>query len=572
MSFEPRAYEDIVRDVLTTLTGGTVRESLLVPPGEAPLELPKLRDRPVRRVSHLDGRIPNASGTGTIAYRFTPADYELVATGAGATGPDSIRFRDGAARPAPGTSLTVNYYPQQTGPVPLTDLNVGSVTRTLVETFARELATTYQQLKLVYESAFLETATGASLDKVVALVGARRLPVGHPIVTVRLSRKPNTPGRVTVPAATALTDAKGNRYLTIAELTLEPGESSLDVVARGEQPGTALVAQGELDRLEVLVAGIQDVTNIEPAHALTTAEADEALRLRARGALQGTVRGTNAALRFALLSIEGVTEATIVEEPNGVPGEVRVDVAYADPSPALRQTVRDTIRDFRAAGIRVEDGEAARRPLDVRVALTLAANGLGGAQLGALTAAIEERVAESLASTPPGGTVRRARLSTLALQDPAVLDARITLAPEGMEAGEELTLAAGEVLDVRRPFAFETVAELGAGATSATVSALLAVQLVGATTLAEAQAVIETALDAHLATRAPDRPLDFDGVAAAIRDDGRFVLLRDAATLTVESGGRFLQLTDGAGVYTPAPGETLRRDRVDLDLRPGGPA
>ena len=570
MSFTARSYEEIVRDLLTTLTGGTVRESVVVPPGESPLELPKLRDRPVRRVSHLEGRIPNAAGTGTIPLRFTPADYELVATDPNAAGPDSIRFRDGVTRPVPGTSLTVNYYPQQTAPVPLTDLNVGSVTRTLVETFARELAVTHEQLRLVYESAFLETATGSSLDKVVALVGARRLPVGHPVVKVRLSRKPNTPGRVTVPANTALTDAKGNRYLTIAELTLEPGESSLDVVARGEQPGTELVAEGALDRLEVLIAGIQDVSNPEPARALTTAEADEALRLRARGALQGTVRGTNAALRFALLSIEGVTEATIVEEPNGVPGEVRVDVAYASPSPQLRAIVRETIGDFRAAGIHVEDGEAARRPLNVRVELTLAGNGLPGGQLGALTTAIEERVAESLAATPPGGSVRRARLSTLALQDPAVLDARIVLAPEGLEPAEELTLAAGEVLDVRRPFQFQTTAELGPGATSATVSALLPLELAGATTLAAAQAAIEGAFDAHLASRGPDSPLDFDGVAAAIRDDGRFVLLRADATVTVESGGRFVQLTDGLGAYTPAPGEAMRRDRVDLDPRTDG--
>lgn len=569
MSLTARSYDEIVRDLLTTLTGGTVRESVLVPPGESPLELPKLRDRPVRRVSHLEGRIPTASGTGTVAYRFTAADFELVATGA--TGPDSIRFRDAATRPAPGTSLTVNYYPEQTAPVPLTDLNVGSVTRTLLETFARELALSYEHLRLVYESAFLETATGSSLDKVVALVGARRLPVGHPIVKVRLSRKPGTPGRVAVPANTALTDAKGNRYLTVAELILEPGESSLEVVARGELPGTELVAQGALDRVEVLIAGIEGVTNPEPAHALTTAETDEGLRLRARGALQGTVRGTNAALRFALLSIDGVSEATIVEEPNGVPGELRVDVAYANPSTELRDTVRETIRDFRAAGIRVEDGEAARRPLSVRVELTLAGSGVPGGELAALTAAIEERIAESLASAPPGGTVRRARLSTLALQDPAVLDARIVLQPQGMDANEELALPAGEVLDVKRPFEFRTTAELGDGATSAAVSALLPIQLVGATTLAEAQTAIEGAFDAHLATRAPDRPLDFDGVAAAIRDDGRFGLLRADATLTVESSGRFLQLTDGSGVYTPAPGETLRRERVDLDLRPGEP-
>jgi hypothetical protein len=38
------------------------------------------------------------------------------------------------------------------------DLNVGSVTRDLLETVGRELAALYEQLEAVYESGFVETA------------------------------------------------------------------------------------------------------------------------------------------------------------------------------------------------------------------------------------------------------------------------------------------------------------------------------------------------------------------------------------------------------------------------------
>jgi hypothetical protein len=38
------------------------------------------------------------------------------------------------------------------------DLNVGSVTRDLLETVGRELAALYKQLEAVYESGFVETA------------------------------------------------------------------------------------------------------------------------------------------------------------------------------------------------------------------------------------------------------------------------------------------------------------------------------------------------------------------------------------------------------------------------------
>ncbi|HMI99525.1 MAG TPA: hypothetical protein VK488_06820 [Gaiellaceae bacterium] len=56
----------------------------------------------------------------------------------------------------------------------LRDLAPGSVTRTLAETFARELAELYERLEETYESAFLETATGESLELLVDGLCPRR--------------------------------------------------------------------------------------------------------------------------------------------------------------------------------------------------------------------------------------------------------------------------------------------------------------------------------------------------------------------------------------------------------------
>jgi hypothetical protein len=56
----------------------------------------------------------------------------------------------------------------------ISDLTPGSVTRTLAETFARELERVYEQLGKVYESAFLETATGDSVELLVDGLCPRR--------------------------------------------------------------------------------------------------------------------------------------------------------------------------------------------------------------------------------------------------------------------------------------------------------------------------------------------------------------------------------------------------------------
>ena len=59
---------------------------------------------------------------------------------------------------------------------PLEALTPGSVTRTLAETFARELAKLYEQLGEVYDSAFLDTATGASVELLVDTLCRPRRP------------------------------------------------------------------------------------------------------------------------------------------------------------------------------------------------------------------------------------------------------------------------------------------------------------------------------------------------------------------------------------------------------------
>ena len=54
------------------------------------------------------------------------------------------------------------------------NLTAGSVTRTLAEILARELAAVYEQLGRTYESAFLDTATGDSVEALVDRLGKRR--------------------------------------------------------------------------------------------------------------------------------------------------------------------------------------------------------------------------------------------------------------------------------------------------------------------------------------------------------------------------------------------------------------
>jgi hypothetical protein len=56
----------------------------------------------------------------------------------------------------------------------LDELSPGSVTRTLAETFARELAEVYERLGETYDSAFVDTTTGDSVERLVDGLCPRR--------------------------------------------------------------------------------------------------------------------------------------------------------------------------------------------------------------------------------------------------------------------------------------------------------------------------------------------------------------------------------------------------------------
>jgi hypothetical protein len=153
------------------------------------------------------------------------------------------------------------------------------------------------------------------------------------------------------------------------------------------------------------------------------------------------------------------------------------------------------------------------------------------------------------------------------------VDAKVSLTPQGQTAVEEITLDSGVVLDVVRPFSFPPPKFEKAGAaaaTSSTVTVSLPIHLAAGVTLAQASDAIQTALGSFLASRRADAPLTVDALAAAIRDDSRFALVRAEVVVTVEGGGRFLQLTDGLGSYSPATNETMQKGNIDIQPREGG--
>ena len=563
-SFTARTYDELVRDLLTTLTGGTASEAHQVP-AEGLSEL-LFEARPVRRLSHMMGSVE--VGEEQIRYRFTERDFELIRASSftdASPAYDGVRFGSGQV-PAPSSVLIVNYYPVRLGLTPINDVNVGSVVRTLLETIAREQALQYQQLQHVYDSAFVDTATGTGLDNVAALVDVRRLKRRHPVGKVKMTRRPGSSGEVSIAVETAVTDGTGNRYLTTDPATMLTGQSTIEVWIHGESPATETVEAGKLTVLERAIAGVDRVTNEAATFRATEDETDDQLRGRARVAIHGAGRGTLDAIRAGLEALEFVSAVNLAERPDGVPGTLRVDVALTEDTAFNRSVVGRRLDEVRPAGILVMTAYAGKIDLSFEVTMTLAGSFVSDSEIDATQDGVRTRLAAEVQGLGPGGTLRRARLLSAVLGDSRIVDAVIGITAGGapvttdsfqVPTDKAVQLDAGSDVTFQ-PVQYESGAQGGAGLVPVDVRMTLSL-LDGATSFDAARNRIITVMGPVFGAASG---LGADTVQTALSGETAFVAIAAETVVSVENPpGEFTEARPGdPPIPVPAGGTFQLRD------------
>jgi hypothetical protein len=576
VSFVDRTYPDLVRDVLTTLTAGVAGEvhQVVAGPDGAIAEI-VLNRRPVARVSQVTaviagpGGVPVSAVLGLDDVDLAPLDRQ------DAEDASVLRFPATARRrPLPGTDVVVNYYPRTVDSSPIDDVAVGSVARTIVEAIGRELSVAYAQLNLAYDSGFLETATGNSLDRVVALLGYRRYVAGRPVGTVRFSRRAGSPGELTIPAGTAVADAQDTvRYETTETRTMLAGESTAEVRVRGASEGTPVVAAGVLSVIQRAIAGLDTVTNEAPTTTSSQDESDVELRARARVALLTAAKGTLPALTNGLLALPQVQAVSVQERPDGVPGDVRISLSLTEPPAdgSIPATVLDAIEDLRPAGIRVLVGKADEVALAARVRLVVSGSSLLPADRDRLHAAATRTLVARIAATQVGQRIRTGALQAALVDGERVLDAAVTLGSvEGglgtagadfvPEAGQATRLATADV-----SFDPDVLDAPAAGPAAVPVdvraTARAAAPGVDRETL---RAGVTARLTSYLAALSPGSVVTAQALLDAVRDDSAYALDPLGLVVTFTAGDQFLQVAAGGATYPVQAGQTFTLSGVEV--------
>ena len=262
-----RPYQEVVDDILTAIVGGVVNEPII-------FDIKKLDyalAQPATDVRNVTGTVNQERHVfqKEIDYLFSASDNALV-------------WQQGGTQPDDNTIFYVDYFKTESRS-PLTDINVGSVNRTLGEAIGREITTVYQQINRAYLSAFVDTAEGKSLDLVVAILGITRKTKDYAIGSATFFRDPAITGNITIQDGVLLSTSKAEVFFqTTQPRTLQQGQVRIDAPIRAsdDYKGEAgEVEAGKITETPQPIAGIARVTNFDATYLGVDDESDEELRL-----------------------------------------------------------------------------------------------------------------------------------------------------------------------------------------------------------------------------------------------------------------------------------------------------
>lgn len=223
------------------------------------------------------------------------------------------------------------------------DLTETSPLKKFLEVQALEEVRLWEMAESLYYSAFVEFASGDNLDKVVALLGLERNPATRATGIVRFT---GTSG-VKVDEDVIVSTDEGVQFTTTEEKTIS--DSYVDVAVQAVLVGsTGNVSANTITNLDTYISGITSVTNPNPTTGGADVETDAALRLRAADILQSLGKGTVAAIRAAVLDVDGVTGCAVEED-----FDFHSVGVWVSGTPYPNQEITDAIEAVRPAGILV---------------------------------------------------------------------------------------------------------------------------------------------------------------------------------------------------------------------------
>lgn len=165
----------------------------------------------------------------------------------------------------------------------------------------------------VYDARSVANATGLQLSNLALIVGVTRQVETYSTAIVTAT---GTDGTYIAPGKTVQIGTDGARWTVTDGGTIGAVTSGeVDLTVRAEEGGPVIATAGQIDTIVTPVSGWTAVTNDDPADPGQARETDAQLRARRLQALQTAGGGNTNAIRGALLDLDIVSGATVIDNP-----------------------------------------------------------------------------------------------------------------------------------------------------------------------------------------------------------------------------------------------------------------
>lgn len=219
----------------------------------------------------------------------------------------------------------------------------------LIRIMAWFLSLAWKDNEDVYYSNNLNTATRNNLDRLLPRYGITRRLETNAEGTIQIK---GTPG-YTVPAGFLVSTKSGIFFETIEDVLLNENGDGQGAIRAIESGQIGNVAANTITEIVNPDANVESVYNPSPTTGGREKETDQEVRERARLSIEGLGKATLPALQAALLKVDGVRAATVIENYSD-----EVD-SYGTPPRAFQafvlggddQEIGQAIFETKAAGI-----------------------------------------------------------------------------------------------------------------------------------------------------------------------------------------------------------------------------
>lgn len=241
----------------------------------------------------------------------------------------------------------------------ISNVNPGSVMRTLVEVFAESEDIANYYLEYVYRCMDIDNCYGEELDRAVKILGLVRETSKAAVGEITLSTG-DSPAEYDIEIPYGfIVSTRPNRdgevtefYISDTQRVLQAGESEIKVAVTCTESGLVYIPAGAIDVMSQSLQGINSIVNEHAINGGRDDESDEEFRERIKNVRETFGKCTNEALEAAVDQVSGVTKSRVMDMYKGVGTTGIIVVTDTVPPPqSVQNEIYSVVQAVKASGI-----------------------------------------------------------------------------------------------------------------------------------------------------------------------------------------------------------------------------